>query len=120
MGGHSAWRKRVAAGEPAKGMGGAILRHRPHLGRQGKDLILNRKGHIAGGNPKKKKKKKNQKKNEQQMGSSTLSDYYDDALSASLSPSKGAPKITAWRATAFILLIVVLVMGSGLVFRFRN
>jgi hypothetical protein len=53
MGGHSAWRKRVAAGELAKGRGGAILRHRPHFGRKGEDLKLNRKGNIAGGNPKK-------------------------------------------------------------------
>jgi hypothetical protein len=57
MGGHSAWRKRVDAGDTAKGSGGAIMRHRPHLGRKGKDLILNRKGHIAGGNPKKKNRK---------------------------------------------------------------
>ena len=53
MGGHSAWRKRVEAGELAKGRGGAILRHRPHFGRKGEDLKLNRKGNIAGGNPKK-------------------------------------------------------------------
>jgi hypothetical protein len=54
MGGHSAWRKRVASGELAKKYSGAIARHRPHLGRKGKDLIKNRKGHIGGGNPKKK------------------------------------------------------------------
>jgi hypothetical protein len=47
----------VDAGDTAKGSGGAIMRHRPHLGRKGKDLKLNRKGHIAGGNPKKKKKR---------------------------------------------------------------
>ena len=58
MGGHAACRKRVASGETAKGSGGAILRHRPRLGRRGKDLALNRKGNIAGGNPKKKKKAK--------------------------------------------------------------
>lgn len=57
MGGHSAWRKRVAAGEVAKGQGGAIARHRPHFGRKGEDLKLNRKGNIAGGNPKKAKSK---------------------------------------------------------------
>jgi len=56
MGGHSAWRKRVERGELAKGLGGAIMRHRPHFGRKGKDLIKNRKGHIGGGNPKKQKK----------------------------------------------------------------
>lgn len=54
MGGHSAWRKRLARGELAKQSSGAISRHRPHFGRKGKDLIKNRKGHIAGGNPKKK------------------------------------------------------------------
>ena len=58
MGGHSAWKKRVAAGGLAKaGSAGAIARHRPRNGRKGKDLKLNRKGNIAGGNPKKKKNK---------------------------------------------------------------
>ena len=55
MGGHSAWRKRVENGELAKGYAGAACRHRPHLGRKGKDLIKNRKGWIGGGNPKKSK-----------------------------------------------------------------
>lgn len=56
MGGHNAWRKRVKNGLLAKeGGGGAICRHRPRLGRRGKDLILNRKGHILGGSNKKKK-----------------------------------------------------------------
>jgi hypothetical protein len=58
MGGNSAWRKRVAKGELAKGAGGAALRHRPRLGRRGEDLKLNRKGNIAGGNPKKMNKRK--------------------------------------------------------------
>jgi hypothetical protein len=58
MGGHSAWRKRVAVGGLAKGSGGASLRHRPHLGRRGVDLALNRKGNLGGhGNPKKNSKK---------------------------------------------------------------
>lgn len=36
MGGHSAWRKRVAEGRLAKeGTGGAIARHRPRFGRMG-------------------------------------------------------------------------------------
>ena len=61
MGGHSAWRKRVANGEPAKGSGGAILRHRPRLGRKGEDLKLNRKGNI-GGRPNPKKKATKQRK----------------------------------------------------------
>jgi hypothetical protein len=56
MGGHNAWRKRVKNGLLAKeGGGGAICRHRPRLGRRGKDLILNRKGYIGGGSNKKKK-----------------------------------------------------------------
>ena len=55
MGGHAAWRKRVAAGELAKGSGGAALRHRPRLGRKGADLALNRLGNLGGhGNPKRK------------------------------------------------------------------
>jgi len=56
MGGHSAWRKRVAKGELAKGAGGAALRHRPRL-RRGKDIGLTRKGNIGGGNPKKRNRK---------------------------------------------------------------
>ena len=57
MGGHQAWRKRVAAGELAKGSGGAALRHRPRLGRKGvEERKLNRLGNIGGRpNPKKKK-----------------------------------------------------------------
>ncbi|CAJ1938709.1 unnamed protein product [Cylindrotheca closterium] len=63
MGGHSAWRKRVENGELAIKSGGAIARHRPRWGRKGEDLKLNRKGNIAGGNPKKMMKKKKKKKN---------------------------------------------------------
>lgn len=59
MGGHAAWRKRVAAGGLAKDSGGAALRHRPRLGRRGVELALNRKGNLGGhGNPKRKAKKK--------------------------------------------------------------
>lgn len=59
MGGHAAWRKRVAAGDLAKGSGGAALRHRPRLGRKGADLALNRLGNLGGhGNPKKKPNKR--------------------------------------------------------------
>ena len=59
MGGHAAWKKRVANGGLAKGVGGAIARHRPRWGRKGDDLKLNRKGNIGGGNPKKKKRNSN-------------------------------------------------------------
>lgn len=56
-GGHSAWKKRVRRGGLAKeGGGGAICRHRPHLGPKGKDREKQRKGNIGGG-PKKKKRK---------------------------------------------------------------
>lgn len=72
MGGHSAWRKRVAAGEPAKGRGGAIARHRPHLGRKGGDLKLNRKGNIAGGNPKKSRSNNNKGILEEQEGNDAV------------------------------------------------
>lgn len=70
MGGHSAWKKRVSAGGLAKeGPGGAIARHRPRNGRKGEDLKLNRKGNIAGGNPKKQKHKK--KKQEEEIMQAT-------------------------------------------------
>mmetsp|Transcript_34283 Transcript_34283/g.48715 ORF Transcript_34283/g.48715 Transcript_34283/m.48715 type:complete len:110 (+) Transcript_34283:86-415(+) len=78
MGGHSAWRKRVARGELAKGSGGAIIRHRPHLGRKGKDLIKNRKGHIGEGNPKK-KKKRNPEKSSESTSSDVKLNEKDDA-----------------------------------------
>ena len=58
MGGHSAWRKRLKAGLLAKGAGGAICRHRPHLGRKGKDIEKGKKGNIRGGPNKKKKNRK--------------------------------------------------------------
>ena len=62
MGGHSAWRKRLKAGLLAKGSGGAICRHRPHLGPKGKEEREQlRKGNINGG-PNKKKKKREQTK----------------------------------------------------------
>ena len=61
MGGHQAWRKRVAAGELAKGSGGAALRHRPRLGRKGvEERKLNRLGNIGGRpNPKKEEEEEN-------------------------------------------------------------
>src|SRR5210317_391592 len=66
MGGHSAWRRRVARGELGIQSGGAIARHRPRWGRKGEDLKLNRKGNIAGGNPKKMKKKRKNMEEDQQ------------------------------------------------------
>ena len=55
MGGHSAWKKRVAEGRLAKeGTGGAIARHRPRFGRMGlvrpnkKDATTNPKKQKSG------------------------------------------------------------------------
>lgn len=67
MGGHSAWRKRIKNGELAKQGGGAICRHRPHLGRKGKDIEKNKKGNILGGPNKKKRKKMKLGHEEQQI-----------------------------------------------------
>ena len=60
MGGHAAWRKRVAKGELAVNAGGAIMRHSPHFNR-GKPLPP-KKGHgLRGGNNKKLNKRRNRK-----------------------------------------------------------
>uniref|UniRef100_A0A7S0CCD1 Uncharacterized protein n=1 Tax=Proboscia inermis TaxID=420281 RepID=A0A7S0CCD1_9STRA len=67
MGGHAAWRKRLKRGLLAKQSSGAICRHRPHLGRKGKDLELNRKGNILGG-PRKKKRNKGALNKEEEDG----------------------------------------------------
>ena len=53
MGGHSAWRKRVANGETAIRSGGAVMRHSPHFNR-GKPLPLD-PNRRKSGNPKKRK-----------------------------------------------------------------
>mmetsp|Transcript_43092 Transcript_43092/g.104290 ORF Transcript_43092/g.104290 Transcript_43092/m.104290 type:complete len:111 (-) Transcript_43092:2006-2338(-) len=81
MGGHSAWRKRVENGELAIQSGGAIARHRPRWGRKGEDLKLNRKGNIAGGNPKKMKKKNkhSSKDNQQQEGHQEIGKDLEDS-----------------------------------------
>lgn len=84
MGGNSAWRKRVAAGELAKGSGGAALRHRPRLGRRGADLALNRLGNIGGrGNPKKLKKRAAASDDEVEVANTT----------SSLNPSHTTPPL---------------------------
>jgi hypothetical protein len=72
MGGHAAWRKRVAEGGLAKGSGGAALRHRPRLGRKGADIEkFNRLGNLGGhGNPKKRNKTANRHR--------TVGNYSDD------------------------------------------
>mmetsp|Transcript_21450 Transcript_21450/g.31754 ORF Transcript_21450/g.31754 Transcript_21450/m.31754 type:complete len:138 (+) Transcript_21450:142-555(+) len=62
-----AWRRRVKQGLLAKDGGGAICRHHPRLGRRGKDLILNRKGHILGGPNKKKSRNRIIKNNSTQQ-----------------------------------------------------
>lgn len=91
MGGHSAWRKRVEKGGLAKGSGGAILRHRPRLGRKGKEqLALNRKGNLGGhGNPKKKsEKKKRQAANKVPTGD-TINDTEESLFTSRRMPNAG-------------------------------
>ena len=98
MGGHSAWKKRVAEGGLAKaGSAGAIARHRPRFGRKGKDLKLNRRGNIAGGNPKRKKTKL-KKELKRQAKEQDLQQQQQTNANDSL--------ISRWKA--FVVLIVLL------------
>ena len=90
MGGHSAWRKRVKNGEPAKGSGGAIARHRPHLGRKGRDLALNRKGNIAGGNPKKRKNRREGDLGNMTTATTTTKGKNDEGMGGSTARRRGA------------------------------
>lgn len=103
MGGHSAWRKRVAAGGLAKGSGGASLRHRPHLGRRGADLALNRKGNLGGHvNPKKKATKR------------TRRDFYVNRTTPDelyLSMKKFLEKATVFRLMVATLLTFILIFA---------
>ena len=102
MGGHAAWRKRVAAGELAKGSGGAALRHRPRLGRKGADLALNRLGNIGGhGNPKRKTTKKNAALN---WGQAT--NIICDS-SCSISQDQRQLLRSEWIILLFIIIIIV-------------
>lgn len=99
MGGHTAWRKRVANGELAKGLGGAIMRHRPRWGPKGKEaLARQRRGYD---NPKKRGKKNQQTKNEND--SETITPYF---------PVRGKPFI-------FVLLLGLLVFVIRPIMRFQ-
>lgn len=101
MGGHAAWRKRVAAGELAKGSGGAALRHRPRLGRKGADLALNRLGNLGGhGNPKRKITKKNAKMN-RRLATNTTCDS-----SCSISQNQRQVMRSEWIILLFIIIII--------------
>lgn len=103
MGGNSAWRKRVEAGGLAKaGSAGAIARHRPRWGRKGEDLQLNRKGNIAGGNPKSKRYKEQQRRKE--IEAEVKKSSYD-----------GPPPVTAQRNSDFASLKRILVVATGCV-----
>jgi hypothetical protein len=113
MGGHSAWRKRVAHGGLAKeGTGGAIARHRPRMGRRGDDLKLNKKGNIAGGNP---KKKKAHMQPTVTSSSSSTPDMPRKFLSSSNTPQI-YPSISAWESEKKILLTWVCVCLSAFVY----
>eukprot|EP00980_Cylindrotheca_fusiformis_P002535 scaffold596_cov87-Cylindrotheca_fusiformis.AAC.5 len=111
MGGHSAWRKRVAAGGLAKeGSGGAIARHRPRWGRKGKDLKLNRKGNIAGrGNPKKKKKKSSFQQQQESETNIESSSHVRVPFSATASSS------TIDRLKQILLLATAVVLATAFV-----
>jgi hypothetical protein len=98
MGGHQAWRKRVAEGGIAKGSGGAIMRHRPRFGRKGHAARLEmRKGNIAGG-PNKKKKHKGIKGNKEKVIAPPQALKYNHSLVKMLALSVGVPvALSVWR-----------------------
>lgn len=115
MGGHAAWRKRVAAGELAKGSGGAALRHRPRLGRKGADLALNRLGNLGGyGNPKRKLTKKSAKV------------IQESTSSIPLPPSNPkvfhGPKnwISSWIIALLVFICAIMVVTYDLVYTKSN
>lgn len=103
MGGHAAWRKRVARGELAKGSGGAALRHRPRWGRRGADLTLNRKGNLGGfPNPKKKK-----------TGGKVAAEATPVRSNSSAILSGNLRFQTVWNVTLFVLVVS---LTAGVVF----
>jgi hypothetical protein len=104
MGGHAAWRKRVAAGDLAKGSGGAALRHHPHLGRKGADLALNRLGNLGGhGNPKRKRTRKTASINQQNVTMRPYASSYTKLISPRLGLG------SAWIALLLILIVMLYV-----------
>ena len=114
MGGHSAWRKRLAAGELAKQSGGAICRHRPHLGRKGKDREVERKGNINGG-PRKKKRNKaridadNKKRRADSLPSSSSSSSSSSLASDPNKKAGGTFVTLALQAFAVVLVLSFLI-----------
>lgn len=117
MGGHSAWRKRLAAGELAKQSGGAICRHRPHLGRKGKDREVERKGNINGG-PRKKKRNKakidadnEKRRNGLQPSSSSLS------LASAPNNKAGGTSVTLALQAFWVVLVLSFLFSSLLIGR---
>jgi hypothetical protein len=118
MGGHAAWRKRVAEGEPAKGSGGAALRHRPRLGRKGADIQrFNRLGNIGGhGNPKRKKTRSRNNSNSATATSGTkneLEKIANQTQSTKQLPSSHCIVFVAIGATLLILYVPTLFYYSG-------
>jgi hypothetical protein len=115
MGGHAAWRKRVEQGELAKGSGGAILRHRPRLGRKGKDLILNRKGHIGGGNPKKKRKTTKRNEDRETRG------VENDSTITRWSVTTTTKRLRAvLQATAFVVATFMLALAAVALYKRKH
>lgn len=116
MGGHSAWRKRVANGETSKNIGGAIARHHPRLGRRGKDLALNRLGNIGGRPNPKKKKTKTTKMKRKTTSSATATETEIKNVSASTVLSGGS--FTTSRVGIIlpgVLLLLLLFIYIGIV-----
>ena len=106
MGGHSAWRKRLADGELAKQSGGAICRHRPHLGRKGKDREVERKGNIKGGPRKKKSKKAKIDMDKKKRRGSNLPSSPSSSLASEPKNKAGGTFVTlALQAFAIILVL---------------
>ena len=106
----------MAAGDLAKGMGGAIMRHRPRLGRKKEDLILNRKGHIAGGNPKKKKRNPRVSTDQQHVsrGSVAKAPFFRQST-----VSEGLGMLV-WPTTVFLVVWVASILLSQYFVRQRS
>jgi hypothetical protein len=101
----------VAAGLPAKGIGGAVVRHRPHLGPKGKEkLRMNRKGNIGGGNPKKKSRRSPAGGRRSPAGASEAPEQ-QSAKPDSKQSIKWIP------ATTFVAILACLLMLAAVLFR---
>ena len=114
MGGHSAWRKRLADGELAKQSGGAICRHRPHLGRKGKDREVERKGNIKGGPRKKKSNKARIDMDKKKRRGSDLPSSSSSSLAAQPRGERTKGTFVALALQAFAVILVLSFFISSL------